>query len=240
MLGSMPSRSRPSPQDPNRQEPDPTQWQHRHARVTEQQQTSFAELLFPEVATSVREAPASGTSNTNVSGSTSSQGSPNQAPAQAAAALETFAGFVPVFAVKLVRVDSLALRRGEQRPHLQRPEDVAALLWPHLEHADREHFALLLLDTRNRLIGLSTVSVGDLSSTLVHPREVFKPALLANAASVLLAHNHPSGDPQPSPEDLAVTRRLCEAGELLGIGVLDHIVLGEQGRYVSLKEKGLM
>jgi DNA repair protein RadC len=84
------------------------------------------------------------------------------------------------------------------------------------------------------------VSVGDLSSALVHPREVFKPAILSNAASVILAHNHPSGDPQPSPEDCAVTRRLQEAGQILGIEVLDHVIIGDASRWASLREKGLM
>ncbi|HLL45799.1 MAG TPA: JAB domain-containing protein, partial [Longimicrobiaceae bacterium] len=143
------------------------------------------------------------------------------------------ARLVPVYAVKLVRTDTLALR---ERPKVHHPADVAALLEKHLAGADREHFAALLLDTKNRLIGVTTVSVGDLSSALVHPREVFKPAILASAASIIVGHNHPSGDMEPSPEDIAVTRRLAEAGELLGIALLDHVIIGERGSCRSLKE----
>jgi len=87
--------------------------------------------------------------------------------------------------------------------------------------------------------GEHVVSVGDLSSSIVHPREVFTEAIRRSAASLIVAHNHPSGDPTPSPEDVSVTRRLVEAGEVLGIDVLDHIVLGDN-RYISLKERGLM
>ena len=99
---------------------------------------------------------------------------------------------------------------------------------------------VLMLDTKNRVIGINTVSVGILDSALVHPREVFKPAILCNASSIILAHNHPSGDPSPSFEDQRVTKRIKEAGDLLGIEVLDHVVVGEQGRFCSLKERGMM
>ncbi len=145
---------------------------------------------------------------------------------------------LPIYGVKLVRTGTIA--RGEQRSRMNGPAEVAALLWRYFQDTDREHFAALLLDTKNQLIGITTVSVGDLSSALVHPREVFKPAILSNAASVILAHNHPSGDPQPSPEDVATTRRLQEAGQILGIEVLDHVVIGDASRWASLREKGLM
>jgi DNA repair protein RadC len=91
---------------------------------------------------------------------------------------------------------------------------------------DREHFLAAILDRKNTVIGMNTVSIGSLTAAVVHPREVFKPAILSNAAAVLLCHNHPSGDPQPSPEDPTLTSRLYKAGQLLGIEVLDHIVLG--------------
>jgi DNA repair protein RadC len=97
-----------------------------------------------------------------------------------------------------------------------------------------------LLDTKNRVIGLNLVSIGILDSTLVSPREVFKPALLANAASVIIAHNHPSGDPAPSPEDRRVTQTLSEAGKLLGVDVLDHVILGEGETFRSLKQLGVI
>jgi DNA repair protein RadC len=104
---------------------------------------------------------------------------------------------------------------------------------------DREYFVVLMLDTKNRVIGLNTVHIGTINSSLVSTRETFKPALLANATAVILAHNHPSGDPTPSPEDVAVTRKLVEAGQLLDIEVLDHIIIGDEGRSVSLKDRGL-
>ena len=127
---------------------------------------------------------------------------------------------------------------SEERPRIRSPRDVYTLLSPTLRDERREHFVVLLLDTRNGVMRHKTVSVGDLSSSIVHPREVFTEAIRHGAASLIVAHNHPSGDPVPSPEDAAVTRRLAEAGELLGIELLDHIVLGD-GRFVSLKERGL-
>ena len=100
---------------------------------------------------------------------------------------------------------------------------------------DREMFVALLLDGKNGVIGFNVVSVGSLTAALVHPREVFKPVILANAAAIILAHGHPSGDPEPSAEDRALTERLEHAGELLGIRVLDHIILGD-GTYRSKGE----
>ncbi len=119
------------------------------------------------------------------------------------------------------------------------PIAVARQLQPLFGGLDREHFVVLALDARNRPIGCNTVSVGTLSASLVHPREVFKFAILANAAAVILAHNHPSGDVDPSKDDLELTRRLVRAGEVMGIDVLDHLVMAGQD-YLSLKERGLM
>lgn len=98
-----------------------------------------------------------------------------------------------------------------------------------LRNADREFFVVVLLNARHEVVGVETVSVGSLNASIVHPREVFKPALVASAASVVLVHNHPSGNPEPSEEDLAITKRLVGAGELLGIGVLDHIIIARRG-----------
>jgi DNA repair protein RadC len=126
----------------------------------------------------------------------------------------------------------------EERPKIRSPRDVYNLLGPTLRDEKREHFVALLLDTKNGVMRSRTVSVGDLSSSIVHPREVFAEAIRHGAASLIVAHNHPSGDPNPSPEDIAVTRRLAEGGELLGIELLDHIVLGDD-RWVSLKERGV-
>ncbi len=102
---------------------------------------------------------------------------------------------------------------------------------------DRENFVVLILDTKNRVIASPTVAVGTLSQCLVHPREVFRPAVRAGAARILVAHNHPSGDPTPSHEDFTVTKKLAQTGEVLGIELLDHVVVGTNGFY-SLKEKG--
>src|SRR5205809_6358196 len=103
---------------------------------------------------------------------------------------------------------------------------------------DREMFVALLLDGKNGVIGFNVVSVGSLTAALVHPREVFKPVILANAAALILVHNHPSGDPEPSAEDRAITERLKHVGDLVGIRVLDHIVIGD-GRYTSFAEQHL-
>ncbi len=127
----------------------------------------------------------------------------------------------------------------DERTKITSPRDVYNLLGPSLREEKREHFVAVLLDTKNGVLRTKTVSVGDLSSSVVHPREVFTEAIRHSAASLIVSHNHPSGDPTPSPDDIAVTRRLQEGGELLGIEVLDHIILGDN-RFVSLKEKGLM
>jgi DNA repair protein RadC len=103
----------------------------------------------------------------------------------------------------------------------------------------KEHFMTLHLDGKNRIICMDLVSIGSLNQSIVHPREVFKTALLSNAAAVILVHQHPSGDPAPSSEDISITRRLKEAGEIMGIKVLDHIIVGD-GEYLSFVERGLL
>jgi DNA repair protein RadC len=144
---------------------------------------------------------------------------------------------VPGFRVALVREPGVQLA---ERPSLKTPAEAARVLAEYVGETDREVFVVALLTIRHRLIGLHTVSVGCLTSSLVHPRECFKAAILASAAALVVCHPHPSGDPEPSAEDVALTRRLAAAGQLLGIEVLDHVVLGEAGRYVSLKERGLL
>lgn len=123
-----------------------------------------------------------------------------------------------------------------RRPAVSTPDLVYRLLSPELRGLDRETFHALLLDTRHRLAARVTVSEGTLTSSLVHPREVFGPALRRAAAAVVVAHNHPSGDPEPSAEDRAVTRRLVDAGKLLGVPLVDHVVIGV-GAWVSLRER---
>jgi len=122
----------------------------------------------------------------------------------------------------------------EGKAQVKSPEDVLSVVAGMLKGKKREHFLTLLLDTRNRLIRVATISMGSLDSSIVHPREVFKEAISASAASVIFVHNHPSGDPEPSEDDMELTRRLVEAGKLLGILVLDHVIVGD-GTFVSLK-----
>jgi len=117
------------------------------------------------------------------------------------------------------------------------PSDAAAAFMAVLRDEPAEVFAMLCLTTKHRVIAYHEVSRGTLDSTLAHPREVFKAALLANSAAIVISHNHPSGDSTPSADDVDLTRRLVAAGELLGISVLDHIVIGD-GRYFSFKEAG--
>lgn len=143
--------------------------------------------------------------------------------------------YAPVFGVKLIRAHYVPLK---DRIAIQGPGEAALLAGRFLEDCDREHSLAILLDSKGKLIGFHIVSVGDLSSAIISPREVFKAAILANASSLILAHNHPSGDPTPSPDDIAVTRRIFESGELLGIDLLDHIIIGDMGCFTSLKEKG--
>lgn len=123
---------------------------------------------------------------------------------------------------------------------INEPSDAARLfLSTAPKNDEREHCRIAILDVRNKVKALHTVSVGTLTSSLVHPREVFRPAIVAGAAAIIVSHNHPSGDPEPSAEDLALTRRLVDAGALLGIEVLDHIITGE-GRSVSLRSRAVL
>ena len=128
--------------------------------------------------------------------------------------------------------------RNPGRPMISSPADVERLLRGRIANLDRENFVVVLLNTKNEVIETSTVSVGTLGASLVHPREVFKPAVRASAASVILAHNHPSGKVEPSQEDREVTRRLGEAADVLGIEVLDHVIVGDG--YFSMKEHGML
>jgi len=125
------------------------------------------------------------------------------------------------------------------RPVIKSPNDAAALVMEEMRHLDREHFRALLLNTKNQVIGTDKVSVGTLNSSTVHPRELFRNAIRRSAASLILVHNHPSGDPAPSREDLDITRRLIEAGKIIGIEILDHIIIGDN-RFISFKAKELI
>jgi DNA repair protein RadC len=111
---------------------------------------------------------------------------------------------------------------------------------PQLRGLDREHFWTLALNTKNRLLRVFEVSIGSLNASIVHPRELFKDAVRASAASLIVVHNHPSGDPTPSGADIQLTRRIVKAGDVLGIEVLDHVVIGSEGEHASLRDLGLM
>ena len=126
----------------------------------------------------------------------------------------------------------------ENRPRADSPETVAQLLMSELAYAEQEHVKVVLIDTRNGVIATPTVYVGTLNTTSIRRGEIFREAIRQNAAAIIIAHNHPSGDPTPSPEDVILTRRLVEAGKMLDIEVLDHLILGH-GRWVSMKERRL-
>lgn len=131
---------------------------------------------------------------------------------------------------------AVAQARRPARPALRTPRAVFELVEPHVRGLEQETFWSLLLDGKQRLRRLVPVSAGTLTASLVHPREVYRAAIREAAAALIVAHNHPSGDPEPSAEDLAVTERLRQAGELLGIPLQDHVILGE-GTFVSLRER---
>jgi len=130
--------------------------------------------------------------------------------------------------------------RCSRRPTISTPEDVVDLCAPQLRGVDREHFWALALNTKNQLICMVEVSVGSLNASIVHPRELFKQAVRESAASVVIVHNHPSGDPTPSGADIQLTRRLVKAGDVLGIEVLDHVIIGDGGEHASLRDLSLM
>jgi len=146
--------------------------------------------------------------------------------------------YLPHYRVNLVREGST---KAETR-HVKTPAESARVLRACMpEDTDRESFAFLMLDVRHKVIGFHVASIGCLTSSVVHPREIFTVAVLAKASALILCHNHPSGDSSPSNEDIALTRRLAAAGVLMGIEVLDHIILGDgSGQWVSLKERGIL
>jgi len=137
---------------------------------------------------------------------------------------------VSKFRVALVREGTIPVAEKVVRE----PADVARLMTPLVADLDREAFWVLLLDGKNKIIGINLVALGSLTACLVHSREVFKPAVVGSAAAVVLVHNHPSQQPEPSAEDVALTERLRAAGALLGINVLDHVIVTAEGRYHSL------
>lgn len=154
--------------------------------------------------------------------------------------LKGFSGLGPAKACEIIACFELGKRllKGKAAGLFLKPEDVWKELKEIREHK-KEHFIIFFLDSRNQEIKREIVSIGSLNANLVHPREVFEPAIKNLAAQVILAHNHPSGDPEPSEDDVELNKRLAEAGKILGIEVIDHIVIGKNG-YLSFKEKGLL
>ena len=134
------------------------------------------------------------------------------------------------------RIASLA---PEERAEISCPQDAANLVSAEMALLPQENLVALLLNTRNQVVGKRTIYIGTVNSSVVRPAEVLRPAIRENAPSIIVVHNHPSGDPTPSPEDVAITRDLAAAGKLMDIELLDHLVIGHGGRFVSLKEKGL-
>ncbi len=157
-------------------------------------------------------------------------------------------GIGPAKAVQLAAAFGLGVRLARERvarEPMDDPERVYALLGPQMRALRKESLRVLLLDTRYRLIGVEEVSLGSLNESVAHPREIFRPALIHSAFAVIVAHNHPSGDPTPSAEDIRLTRRLKQASELLMIGLLDHIIIGAPGAdgspgFVSFRKLGLL
>jgi len=155
--------------------------------------------------------------------------------------LSSIRGVGPAKAAQIKAAVELGKRMASttqwERPVIKSPKDVANLLLEDMRYLDREHFKAVLLNSKNHVLAVDLVSIGSLNASLVHPRELFKRAIVKSAAGIILVHNHPSGDPQPSEEDKLVTHRIVEAGEIIGIDVLDHIIIGD-GKFVSLREKG--
>jgi DNA repair protein RadC len=157
------------------------------------------------------------------------------------AELTTVRGISKTTAVRIKAALNLGLRLNipaEERPAINSPADAAALVQYDMSLLEKEHLRVLLLDRRNRVLDMEEIYQGSVSSSQVRVGEVLRPAIKQLASAIIVVHNHPSGDPTPSPDDVAVTRAIVQGGKLLDVDVLDHLVIG-QGRWVSLKERGL-
>jgi len=132
----------------------------------------------------------------------------------------------------------LLIASPDERPQITSPADAANLLMPEMELLEQEHLRTLLLDTKHHVLASPTIYVGNVNTSVIRVAELFREAIKLNCAALIVAHNHPSGDPTPSPDDIRVTEQIVQAGKLLDIEVLDHLIIGRQ-RYVSLKERGL-
>lgn len=132
----------------------------------------------------------------------------------------------------------LSGRQHSIKPTLRTPKDVAGIFMSQMRYLKQEHLKAAYLDIKNRLLNQRTISIGTLDSSIIHPRDIFRHAVDLPCAAVILIHNHPTGDPEPSKEDIQVTTRIIKAGEIMGVPLLDHIIIGD-GRYISLKEKNI-
>lgn len=163
------------------------------------------------------------------------------------AAVEELMGFEGIGLIRALRLKasfeagrrSIIAERERTVREVKCPDDVAALLGPEMNRLDREHFKAVLLNTKNRVIKIVTVAIGSLNAALVHPREIFKAAVIASAAGFIIVHNHPTGNPEPSREDGELTERFVRCGDLMGIDLVDHIIIGGN-RFVSMRERGLV
>lgn len=129
--------------------------------------------------------------------------------------------------------------KNEKRYTIRSPEDAASYLMADMTSLTQEHFVVLFLNVKNEVLHKKTIFIGSLNSSIVHPREIYREAVKYSAASIICGHNHPSGSPDPSPEDIEVTKRLAEAGSVMGVELLDHVIIGDH-QFLSLKEKGYM
>lgn len=152
-------------------------------------------------------------------------------------------GIGEVKAIQIMAVLEFSKRLAKQKAirefKINSPESLAKIYMEDMRYFKQEHFKVVYLDTKNNIMGDKDVSIGTINATLVHPREVFSDAIKHNAASIIVLHNHPSGDPSPSKEDEEVTKRLFDSSKILGIGLLDHIIIGD-GNFFSFKGKGLL
>lgn len=154
--------------------------------------------------------------------------------------LKSYNGINDAKAAKILAVAELSKRISRERVNkikIASPQTIAALLLEEMRYLKKEVFKIVLLDTKNNIISINNVSVGCLDSTIVHPREVFLDAIKNSSAAIILVHNHPSGEVEPSKDDINITNRIIECGKIIGIKVLDHIIIGD-GNYLSFKEKG--
>lgn len=163
------------------------------------------------------------------------------------AEVEELVGFEGIGLIRALRLKasfeagrrSIIAERERSVREVKCPDDVASLMIPEMNSLDREHFKAILLNTKNRVIKIVTVAIGSLNAALVHPREIFKAAVVASAASFIIVHNHPTGNPEPSREDSELTVRFARCGDLMGIDLVDHIIIGGD-RFVSMRERGLV